>query len=102
MTLTPAAARPAPLPTPAALPGTAERHSRALDYERVLHQLARREFAVLADLASWAPAGDRQRAARLSRHAELVIRVLIQHHTAEGGALWPALVRHLPDEEQEP
>jgi hypothetical protein len=65
----------------------------AVAYQRVLHQLVRRELRVLADLAAWAPADDADRIAALTRHAGLIGRVLLHHHAAERESLWPALLR---------
>jgi hypothetical protein len=68
----------------------------AVAYQRVLHQLVRRELHLLADLAAWAPADDAGRTAELSRHAALVGRVLLHHHATERHALWPVLGRTAP------
>ena len=59
----------------------------------------RREFRLLAGLASWAPADDAVRTAEITRHADLIARVLLQHHATERELLWPALFRSLPDPE---
>jgi hypothetical protein len=79
---------------------TAERrdHSacRAVAYQRVLHQLVRRELRLLGELATWAPAGEAERTAALTRHADLIGRVLLHHHTVEREAVWPALLRAVP------
>ena len=74
----------------------AVRSTPAVAYQRVLHQTVRREFRMLAELASWAPADDAVRTAEITRHADLVARVLLQHHTTERELLWPALFRCLP------
>ncbi len=81
----------APLPVS---PGPAV--SRAVAYQRVLHQLVRRELGLLADLGSWAPAGEEERSTALARHAELISRVLLHHHTVERESVWPALLRAVP------
>jgi hypothetical protein len=65
----------------------------AVAYQRVLHQLVRRELRLLADLAAWAPADDAVRITELTRHASLIGRVLLHHHAAERDAVWPALLR---------
>jgi hypothetical protein len=70
--------------------------TRAVAYQRVLHQLVRRELRLLADLATWAPADDAHRTAALTRHADLIGRVLLQHHATERDLLWPALRRSVP------
>ncbi len=85
-----------PLPDVAPAPPGA-----AVSYQRVLHQLARRELRLLADLASWAPSDEAARTVELTRHADLVSRVLLQHHAVERDVLWPALFRLLPRDEQE-
>jgi hypothetical protein len=69
---------------------------RAVAYQRVLHQLVRRELALLAELGSWAPADEKARSTALARHAELISRVLLHHHTVERQAVWPALLRAAP------
>jgi hypothetical protein len=76
--------------------GPAPAACRAVAYQRVLHQLVRRELRSLADLATWAPAGDEERTATLARHAELISRVLLHHHTVERQSVWPALLRAAP------
>jgi hypothetical protein len=89
-----------PAPRMPSEPGTrrepALRSTPAVGYQRVLHRTVRREFRLLADLASWAPADDAARTAELTRHADLVARVLMQHHATERELLWPALFRSLP------
>ncbi|WP_081788808.1 hemerythrin domain-containing protein, partial [Candidatus Blastococcus massiliensis] len=70
--------------------------SRASSYQRVLHQLARRELRLLAELGAWAPPGDRARIAALTGHADLVSRLLVSHHRIEAEALWPALLSAAP------
>lgn len=73
------------------LPGS--RPCRASAYQRVLHQLVRRELRLLGDLAAWAPADEAERTATLTRHADLIGRVLLHHHAVEREAVWPALLR---------
>ena len=75
------------------------RSTPAVAYQRVLHQTVRREFRMLAGLASWAPADDAARTGEITRHADLIARVLLQHHATERELLWPALFRCLPDPE---
>ena len=70
--------------------------SRAVAYQRVLHQLVRRELRLLAELSTWAPAAEPARTQALTRHAELIGRVLLHHHTVERDLVWPALQRALP------
>ena len=71
---------------------------RAVAYQRVLHQVVRREWRLLGELATWAPAGEAERTATLTRHAELIGRVLLHHHAVEREAVWPALLRAVPDD----
>jgi len=89
------------IPTPRISTEYLPRRTAAVGYQEVLHRMVRREFRLLAELASWAPADDAQRTAELTRHADLIARVLLQHHAAERAHLWPALFRHLPAEEQD-
>lgn len=80
---------------PAAPPA---RPTRAEAYQRVLHQLMRREWHVLAEIAGWAAADDRGRARSLAQHAELLGRVLLHHHAVERERIWPALQRAAGDD----
>ncbi len=73
---------------------------RAAAYERVLHQLVRRELRTLAELATWADPADAEHTGALTRHADLVGRVLLHHHGVERELLWPALMRALPADER--
>ena len=97
----PAALIPSPRPAGDDAPaGTPTLHSapvcRAVAYQRVLHRLVRRELRLLAELASWAAPDETRRTAPLTRHAELVSRVLLHHHSVEREAVWPALLRTAP------
>jgi hypothetical protein len=56
----------------------------------------RRELRLLAELSVWAAADDVPRAGVLTRHAELVGRVLLHHHAVERDRLWPALREAVP------
>jgi hypothetical protein len=87
------------IPTPRTSLEPVTRSTPAVAYQRVIHQLVRREFRLLAGLASWAPVDDAVRTAELTRHADLMARVLLQHHATERELLWPALFRCLPDPE---
>jgi hypothetical protein len=89
------------VPSPRTPIEDAPHHSPAVAYQRVLHQAVRREFRMLAELASWAPAEDATRAAELTGHADLLARVLLQHHATERELLWPALFRSLPAREED-
>ena len=73
----------------------------AVAYQRVLHGMVRREFRLLAELARWATPDDVERTGELTRHADLIARVLLQHHATERQLLWPALFRHLPADDQD-
>jgi hypothetical protein len=89
-----------PIPTPRN-GGSATRTTPAVAYQRVLHRMVRREFRLLAELAAWAPASDAQRAGELTRHGDLLARVLMHHHRTERELLWPALFRGLPAAEED-
>src|SRR5215218_6744482 len=73
--------------------------SRAVSYQRVLHQLVRRELRLLGELAAWAPAGEAHRTELITAHAELISRLLLHHHDIERNAVWPALLRAVPLEQ---
>jgi hypothetical protein len=83
------------LPAPSAS-GCVPSTCRAVAYQRVLHQLARRELRLLGELAGWAPADESERTATLTHHADLIGRVLLHHHAVEREAVWPALLRAVP------
>ncbi|TQN42066.1 hemerythrin HHE cation binding domain-containing protein [Blastococcus colisei] len=89
------------IPSPRTSAETTPRHCPAVAYQRVLHQAVRREFRLLAELASWAPADDAVRTADLTAHADLMARVLLQHHSTERELLWPALFRGLPARQED-
>jgi poly-gamma-glutamate capsule biosynthesis protein CapA/YwtB (metallophosphatase superfamily) len=80
----------------AAAPRPVAAGSGAVAYQRVLHQLVRRELRLLADLAAWAPAEAEDRTSALARHSELIGRVLLHHHAVERTSVWPALLRAVP------
>ena len=82
-------------PTPARAASAASRGVRAAAYERVLHQLVRRELRMLAELAAWADPADTAHTNAVTRPADLVGRVLLHHHSVERELLWPALLRAL-------
>jgi hypothetical protein len=84
------------IPTPRVSTENLPCRTAAVGYQEVLHRTVRREFRLLAELAGWAPADDAERTAELTRHADLIGRVLMQHHAAEREHLWPALFRHVP------
>jgi hypothetical protein len=87
------------IPTPRTSVENTTRNSPAVAYQRVLHQAVRREFRLLAELTTWARADDAARTADLTGHADLLTRVVLQHHAAERELLWPALFRSLPAHE---
>src|SRR4051812_22427245 len=87
------------IPTPRMPSEPVTRRTPAVAYQRVIHQMVRREFRMLAGLATWAPADDAVRTGEITRHADLIARVLMQHHATERELLWPALFRSLPDPE---
>ena len=87
------------IPTPRTPLEPITRSTPAVAYQRVLHQTVRREFRLLAGLASWAPVDDAVRTAEITRHADLMARVLLQHHATERELVWPTLFRCLPDPE---
>jgi hemerythrin HHE cation binding domain-containing protein len=102
MTASAVRSRTALIPSPRAagddaLVAPAPSSCRAVAYQRVLHQLVRRELRLLADLTTWAPADDPSRTAELTRHADLLGRVLLHHHAVERDAVWPALLRVAPE-----
>jgi hypothetical protein len=70
--------------------------SRAEASERVLHQLVRRELGMLAETSAWADVEDAARTDALTRHAELIGRVLLHHHAVERDRVWPALRQAVP------
>ena len=69
---------------------------RAVASELLLHRLVRRELRLLAELSAWAPADDADRTRALTRHADLLGRLLLHHHAVERELLWPALLRAAP------
>src|SRR4051794_39056102 len=89
------------IPTPRTPSEPVTRSTPAVAYQRVIHRTVRREFRLLAGLAGWAPADDAVRTGELTRHADLIARVLLQHHATERQLLWPALFRHLPAGDQD-
>jgi hypothetical protein len=84
-------------PAAPAAPAATAAAGRAVAYQRVLHQLVRRELRLLADLSAWAPADDPERTAALTGHAQLIGRVLLHHHTVERECVWPALLSTADD-----
>jgi hypothetical protein len=72
------------------------RSTPAVRYEELAHQAVRREFFALCELTAWVDPANRARAKQLTGHAELVSRLVLQHHAIERDHLWPALIRQLP------
>src|SRR3954468_220668 len=86
----------APAPAPEREDRAAPSGCRAVAYQRVLHQVMRREWRLLGELAGWAPPGEAERIATLTPHAALLGRGLLHHHPLERDAVWPALFRAVP------
>jgi len=89
------------IPRPRVSTEALPRPTACVGYQRVLHQAVRREFRLLAELAGWTAPENVQRTAELTEHADLLGRVLRQHHVTERTQLWPALFRNLPAAEQD-
>ncbi|MGY1753838.1 hemerythrin domain-containing protein [Blastococcus sp. SYSU D01042] len=89
---------PAPVPAPPAPPAPS---TAATAYQRVLHAAVERELRLLARLASWVTTDGADRTAELAGQADLVSRVLLEHHAFERELLWPALLRSMPADGQE-
>lgn len=89
---------PPPVPAPRA---PAAQGGTMTAYQRVLHGAVGREFRLLAELASWVTTDDAGRRAELTGQADLITRVLLDHHAVERDRLWPALLGSLPVGEQE-
>ena len=70
--------------------------SRVVASELVLHRVVRRELRLLAELSTWALADDADRTRDLTRHADLIARLLLHHHAVERELLWPALLHAAP------
>jgi hypothetical protein len=88
--------RPPALRTRAAGPPADVPTSRAVASELLLHRMVRRELRLLAELSAWARADDPDRTRELTRHADLLGRLLLHHHATERELLWPALLRAAP------
>ncbi|WP_432994830.1 hemerythrin domain-containing protein [Dactylosporangium sp. CA-233914] len=58
-----------------------------------VHQVYRRELALLADLVAGAADGDRARAAIVADHLKDITDSLHEHHVGEDELLWPPLLR---------
>ncbi len=97
MTASAALPRPAALRTRSPGPPTDVPACPAVASQRVLHRLVRRELRLLAGLSAWAPAGEPARIRQLTRHADLLARLLLHHHATERELVWPALLRAAPE-----
>ena len=91
---------PSPVPAPEA-PVRRSSDTAATAYQRVLHAAVEREFRLLARLASWVTTDGAGRTAELAGQADLITRVLLEHHAFERDRLWPALLRSVPAAERE-
>jgi hypothetical protein len=85
-----------PARTAAAGPSDDVPTTRAVASELLLHRLVRRELRLLAELSAWARADDPERTRVLTRHADLLGRLLLHHHATEKELVWPALLRAAP------
>ena len=88
--------RPSALRTPVDDPPADVPAPRAVAWEVLLHRLVRRELRLLAELSAWASADDAERTRELTRHADLLGRLLLHHHSTERELVWPALLRAAP------
>jgi hypothetical protein len=88
--------RPTALRTPTDDPPADVPTPRAVAWEVLLHRLVRRELRLLAELSAWASADDAERTRELTRHADLLGRLLLHHHATERELVWPALLRAAP------
>ncbi|SET20287.1 hemerythrin domain-containing protein [Geodermatophilus poikilotrophus] len=88
--------RPSALRTPTDDPPADVPAPRAVASELLLHRLVRRELRLLAELSAWASADDVERTRELTRHADLLGRLLLHHHATERELVWPALLRAAP------
>lgn len=98
----PSPAPPISLEAPApGLPAPAPPETAATAHQRVLHAAVEREFRLLAQLASWVTTDGADRTAELAGQADLITRVLLEHHAFERDRLWPALLGSVPAAEGE-
>ena len=58
----------------------------------VIHNMFRREFALMPGLVGAVVAGEHDRAQIIGDHVEAVIDILHQHHTHEDENIWPLLL----------
>lgn len=64
----------------------------------VVHSLFRRELRLAGEVVRLVPDRERLRARLVSRHLQLVERVLHDHHAAEDRLLWPLLTARVADD----
>jgi hypothetical protein len=58
----------------------------------IIHNMFRREFALMPGLVGGVVAGDHDRAQIIGNHVEAVIALLHDHHTHEDEDIWPLLL----------
>jgi hemerythrin-like domain-containing protein len=63
-----------------------------------VHDMFRREFALLPALVRSVPAKDADRVRDVAAHISLVNELLHHHHSAEDAVLWPRLLARAPKE----
>jgi iron-sulfur cluster repair protein YtfE (RIC family) len=63
----------------------------------MMHDMFRREFALMPGLAGGVAAGDRDRAQIVSEHIETVSTILHHHHIGEDENIWPLLLDRCAD-----
>lgn len=64
---------------------------------RVVHDVFRREYALLPALVRGVADGDAARAATVAAHHRLLSELLHIHHTGEDELLWPVLLQQAPE-----
>lgn len=63
----------------------------------VVHDMLRREFALLPGLVAGVAAGDHDRAQIVGDHIEALMTVLHHHHRSEDDYVWPLLLDRCPE-----
>jgi hemerythrin-like domain-containing protein len=63
----------------------------------MVHRAFRREFALAPGLVRRVDDGDTLRCRIVSDHLQFITTALHDHHGFEDGAVWPALLRRIPD-----
>jgi hemerythrin-like domain-containing protein len=79
------------------MPDTGNPYADTRDMYAV-HDMFRREFALLPGLVRSVPAEDADRAQVIAGHISLVTELLHHHHSAEDAVLWPRLLARAPKE----